>query len=278
MTEEYRRAAGAARFIKQSIEDTGSLCVVTGSGLEGILDNFKVIDRIAYSRIPHLKETTFHRGEFIVLEYRGKRFCALQGRLHYYEAYTSKEVAFPIRILSLLGIREIIMTNAAGGLNEYYDAGDIAMVSDHINLLPDNPLRGPNDNRFGVRFPDMSEVYPLRIRNKISELASALNIKLRHGVYVSFQGPSLETPAEYKFLHTIGADMVGMSTVPEVIVAKHCGMRIAVFSVISNVCYPPERIKPTTVDDVIATAGKAVAPLRTLIEEVIQRNLMGSDS
>ena len=112
MTEEYRRAAGAARFIKQCIEDTGSLCVVTGSGLEGILDNFKVIDRIAYSRIPHLKETTFHRGEFIVLEYRGKRFCALQGRLHYYEAYTSKEVAFPIRILSLLGIREIIMTNA----------------------------------------------------------------------------------------------------------------------------------------------------------------------
>jgi len=278
MTAEYRRAGGAARFIKQSIEDVGSLCIVTGSGLEAVLDNFKIVDRIAYSRIPHLKETTFHRGEFIVLEYKGKRFCALQGRLHYYEGYTSKEVAFPIRILSLLGIREIIMTNAAGGLNENYEAGDIAMVSDHINLLPDNPLRGPNDNRFGIRFPDMSEVYPLAIRTRVSELASELNIKLHHGVYVSFQGPSLETPAEYKFLHTIGADMVGMSTVPEVIVAKHCGMRIAVFSVISNVCYPPERIKPTTVDDVIATAGQAVMPLRSLIEELIHRDLMSPES
>lgn len=278
MTEEYRRAGGAARFIKQNIDDVGSLCLVTGSGLEGILDNFTVIDRIAYSRIPHLKETTFHRGEFMVLEYMGKRFCALQGRLHYYEGYTSKEVAFPIRILSLLGIRELVMTNAAGGLNENYDAGDIVMVSDHINLLPDNPLRGPNDNRFGTRFPDMSEVYSVSIRNRVSELASQLNMSLHHGVYVSFQGPSLETPAEYKFLNTIGADMVGMSTVPEVIVAKHCGMRIAVFSVISNVCYPPERIKPTTVDDVIATAGEAVVPLRSLIQELIQRDLMRSDS
>lgn len=275
MTELYSRAAGAARSIRQRFGDIGDSCIVTGSGLEGILERYTIIDSLPYSRIPHLNEATFHRGEFLVLEKDGKRLCALNGRLHYYEGYSASEVGFPVRILSLLGIRKIIMTNAAGGLNPGYEPGQIIMVRDHINLLPDNPLRGPNDPRFGPRFPDMSDVYEKAWRRQVRLLADKKGMQLEEGVYVSFQGPSLETPAEYNFLHHIGADMVGMSTVPEVIVAKHCGMKVLVFSVISNVCYPLERIKPTRVEDVIAVANKAVQPLGDLIEDILQEIVFG---
>ncbi len=274
MGEIYRRAAGAARFIKQQIDDVGELCVITGSGLDTVLGNYQIIHRIQFSRIPHLNEATFHRGEFLVLQAYGKRFCALIGRLHYYEGYSAKEVGFPIRIMKLLGVKALIMTNAAGGLNPDFSASDIVMVRDHINLLPDNPLRGPNEDNFGPRFPDMSDAYSKVIRKSVLEACTSENMQIKEGVYACFQGPSLETPAEYLYLNRIGADLVGMSTVPEVITAVHCGMRVLLFSVVTNECIPIEKIKPTTVESVIAVAQKAGPRLSKIIDMVIAKDLM----
>lgn len=273
MDEIYKKAAGAARFIRQQIDNVGTVCIVTGSGLDAILSGYKVISRIQYSRIPHLNQTTFHRGEFLVLEHEGYRFCALNGRLHYYEGYTAREVGFPIRIMKLLGVQTMIMTNAAGGLNPDFNAGQIVMVRDHINLLPDNPLRGRNDDRFGPRFPDMSNAYDKDLRTEIKSLAKEHKIELEEGVYVSFQGPSLETPAEYLFLNRMGADLVGMSTVPEVITAVHSGIKVVVLSVVTNVCIPIENIKPTTVESVIAVAQKASPILHKLIQLMLSKRL-----
>lgn len=273
MDEIYKKAAGAARFIRQQIDNVGTVCIVTGSGLDAILSGYKVISRIQYSRIPHLNQTTFHRGEFLVLEHEGYRFCALNGRLHYYEGYTAREVGFPIRIMKLLGVQTMVMTNAAGGLNPDFNAGQIVMVRDHINLLPDNPLRGRNDDRLGPRFPDMSNAYDKELRTEIKSLAKANKIELEEGVYVSFQGPSLETPAEYLFLNRMGADLVGMSTVPEVITAVHSGIKVVVLSVVTNVCIPIENIKPTTVESVIAVAQKASPVLHKLIQLMLSKRL-----
>jgi len=275
MQEIYRKAAGAARFIRQQLGDTGTLCVITGSGLDNILDGYRIIASLPFSRIPHLNEATFHRGEFRVLESsEGFRFSALIGRLHYYEGYSAREVGFPIRILKLLGHKALVMSNAAGGLNPAYNPADIIMVRDHINLLPDNPLRGPNDERFGVRFPDMTNAYDKSVRLRVEEYAKTHGIALKQGVYVAFQGPSLETPSEYLFLNRMGGDLVGMSTVPEVITAIHCSMRVLLFSVVTNVSIPVERIKPTTVEHVIGVAHEATPKLSRLIKAVIGEKLM----
>ena len=274
MSNIYQRAAGAARYIKQKIDDVGELCIVTGSGLDTVLENYEIIESIPYSHIPHLSEATFHRGRFMVLRSKnGTRLCALNGRLHFYEGYTAEQVAFPIRILSLLGVKTLIMTNAAGGLNPDYFASEIVMVRDHINLLPDNPLRGKNVEEFGPRFPDMSNAYDKGLRDKVLALSAKNNFPLREGVYACFQGPSLETPAEYKFLHSIGGELVGMSTVPEVIAANHCGMKVLVLSVVTNVCIPIENIKPTTVESVLAVANSASKALADLINQIVTEAL-----
>ena len=265
MEDLFNKAAGAAKFIRQHVDDIGDLCIITGSGLNPILESFTVVQKIAFSRIPHLRDATFHKGEFMILEHKGKRYCALSGRLHYYEGYSAAEVAFPIRILFCLGIKRLILTNATGGLQERYEAGQIVLVKDHINLLPDNPLRGPNESKFGPRFPDMSNAYNKEWRIETLALAQQLGINLEEGVYACFQGPSLETPAEYLYLNRIGADLVGMSTVPEVIAANHCGMKVLVFSVVTNVCMPIEDITPTTVESVIEVANKAIPVLKELI-------------
>ena len=274
MNDEYRRAAGAARYIKQKIENVGSLCIITGSGLDKILNDYKILERIAFSKIPHLNQATFHRGEFLVLEHEGYRFCALNGRLHFYEGYTAREVGFPIRIISLLGVKNIIMTNAAGGLNPSYEPADIVMVRDHINLLPDNPLRGENDDRFGLRFPDMSNAYDKELRKQVAQIAENESITLKEGVYACFQGPSLETPAEYNMLHILGGDAVGMSTVPEVIVANHCEMKVLVLSVITNICIPIEQITSTSVEEVIEVANQASVKIHRLINAIIDKRIM----
>lgn len=265
MEEIFRKASGAAKHILSQASDLGDFCIITGSGLHSILDNYKVIAQIPFSQIPHLKDATFHKGEFLVLENNGKRFCALNGRLHFYEGYSTIEVTFPIRILFCLGIKRLIMTNAAGGLDPDYKAGQVVIVKDHINLLPENPLRGPNDARFGPRFPDMSDAYSKKIRDTIIAKSKLENIDLKEGIYACFQGPSLETKAEYAYLNNIGADLVGMSTVPEVIVGKHCGMEVIVFSVVTNVCMPIENIQPTTVESVIEIANKAIPTVKKLV-------------
>ncbi len=260
----YDRATQAAHAIREKIKQIPSFALTTGSGMSEITGHYETLCRIPYADIPHFNTPTFHKGELLHLKAGNKSFLCLNGRLHYYEGFSLPEVTFPIRVLSLLGIEKLLMTNASGGLNPDYQEGEIVIVKDHINLFPDNPLRGPNDDRFGIRFPDMSNAYDTTMRQDLLKI----NPNLKQGVYVGLPGPSLETPAEYKYLNIIGGDMVGMSTVPEVIVAHHCSIRTAVLSVITNVCYPPEVIKETTVEMVIKRAESAIPHIKNILDSL----------
>jgi len=269
MDNIFERAEEAAHFIHSQFGEDIQLSIISGSGLSGVLSDYTLLKSIPFTEVPNLVPATFHNGEIQLLEYQDKKLIGLTGRLHYYEGYSSKEITFPVRVLKQLGIKTIIMSNASGGLNENYKGGELVLVKDHINLLPEHPLRGEQDDRLGLRFPDMSNAYDKELRQLVTAAAEKLNIKLKEGVYVGFQGPSLETPAEYKFLHTIGADMTGMSTVPEVIVANHAGIKVICFSIVTNMCYPPEILTATTLEEVIEMAEKAVVPLRQIINAVI---------
>ena len=271
MEDIYLKSQEAAEYLNGIFQSQFSLAIITGSGLDVLLEGYQVKARVPFADVPHLPQSTFHKGEFLHCEFNGVEFLALNGRLHYYEGYPIQTVTFPVRILAALGIKNLIVTNASGGLNPDYDYGELVLIRDHINLMPEHPLRGPNDDRLGDRFPDMSDAYSSELRQRIQEIAQAKGIELKEGVYAGFQGPSLETPAEYKFIHIIGADMVGMSTVPEVIVANHCGMEVMAFSIVTNVCYPPERIRETSVEDVIQTANEAAPKLSILINDIILR-------
>lgn len=267
----YDKALTAADFIKREFEKTGynsaDNCIIIGSGASKILDSFVIKARLSFSDIPHMPSATFHKGEIIWAQTASSvDVIVLNGRLHFYEGYSAQEITYPTRILALMGIKQVIMTNASGGLNPSYRAGELILVKDHINLMPEHPLRGPNDERFGLRFPDMSNAYDSELRRQIkSAYIEVNNEQLNEGVYVGFQGPSLETPAEYKYLHIIGGDMVGMSTVPEVIVANHSGIKTAVISIVTNICYPPEAITETTLEEVISIAETAAHGLAAVI-------------
>jgi purine-nucleoside phosphorylase len=189
----------------------------------------------------------------------------MAGRFHYYEGYSMKEVTFPVRVLKYLGIQKLLITNMAGSTNENFQTGDIIFVRDHINLLPENPLRGPNDDRLGERFPDMLHAYDQDLLNKGIQSAIKIGIEPKKGVYIALQGPNLETPAEYEFLQRIGGDLVGMSTVPEVLVARHMDLPVLVISVVSNTCYPIEMITKTTVEDVLKVASGTQPLINNLI-------------
>lgn len=268
--EIFEKSGIAADFIESQFGSTSDLCIVTGSGLTNIIKPFTILERISFGDVPHLKASTFHKGEFLLCQYKGKSFIVLNGRLHYYEGFTADEVVFPVRILSRLGIKEMILTNASGGLNPKYKAGQIVLISDHINLMPEHPLRGPNDERIGPRFPDMSDAYSSKLRDTLKSIAQSMEMELLEGVYAGFQGPSLETPAEYKFLNIIGADMVGMSTVLETIAANHCGISVGAISVTTNLCYPPEIVSPTTLEDVVNTANLAAPKIAALLAKHIE--------
>lgn len=268
----YDRVQESAQYIKNvwtaPFPDT---VIVTGTGLSQITERFEDRKVIPYGEIPHFPKSTVesHKGNLHISEHRGKSIAVLAGRWHYYEGYTTQELTLPIRVMKALGVKNVLFTNVAGGINPYYNAGDIVMLSDHINTIPDHPLRGPNDSRLGVRFPDMLHTYDRAWREMSQKAAVQLSIDLKEGVYYALQGPSLETPAEYKMIHRLGADLVGMSTVPEVIVAKHSDMKIIAFSIVSNECFPTELITETTIAEVIAVAGKASVKLFDLIEEII---------
>lgn len=266
MIDIYKKVSESVSFIKQKFKHSSTFAIVTGSGLDGLLDEYDTVESIKYSDIPHLKAPTFHKGEVLLLKKGDNYIYALKGRLHYYEGFSVQEITYPIRILDLLGVEKIIMTNASGGLNPKFNAGEIMLVRDHINLFPENPLRGPNDERFGIRFPDMSNAYDEELRQHIK---AHVKFHLNEGVYVGFPGPSLETPAEYKYLNIIGGDAVGMSTVPEVIVANHCNMKVVVLSVTTNICYPPESINETTLEEVLEMANKAVPKLNEIIDVIL---------
>ena len=235
-----------------------------------LIEKIDVEKEIAYNFIPHFPISTVesHFGKLVFGKLGKKTVVAMQGRMHYYEGYNIQQVVYPIRIMKLLGIESLFLSNAAGAINLDYELGDLMVIEDHINMQPDNPLRGQNMEDFGPRFPDMSAPYDAKFIGKAHELAQALDMKLREGVYVCVQGPNLETRAEYRMLKTLGADVVGMSTVPEVIVARHMGLRAFAISVVTDLC-DPDNLEEAKIEHIIAAAGEAEPKLTALLERLI---------
>ncbi len=248
------------------------VALILGSGLGPLADGVKEIFRVSYREFDGFPVSTVegHEGILIYGELEGKRVLVFKGRFHYYEGYSARELTLPIRILKPLGVKYLIVTNAAGGVLPSMKPGDVMIIRDHINLIPDNPLRGPNLEEFGPRFPSMHDAYSPRLRELAKESALAVGVFLREGVYVALQGPSLETPSEYLFARQIGGDAVGMSTAPEVIVARHMGIDVLAFSIITNVADPYEP-KLATHEEVIQVANEAGKKLEKVIREVLRR-------
>lgn len=248
---KYSIIETAKAFIRNEIGNIKTdIAILTGTGMSGVDQIGNKVFELEYEEIPNFPKPTVksHAGILSVLEIQGQYILVFSGRFHYYEGYMAKEICFPIYIMQALGVKQLIMTNASGGLNGEYLAGDVVAISDHINLMPINPLRGKNDDRLGLRFPDMSEAYS---KGMLEKLQHIMQDDFKSGVYAAMPGPSLETPAEYKYLKIIGADLVGMSTVPEVIAAVHSGIECCVLSVVSNICYPLDAITETTIEEVI---------------------------
>ena len=246
--------------------------IVLGSGLGNLVNFIEDKITIPYSEIPNFMRSTVngHKGNLIVGTLGGKCVIAMQGRFHYYEGYTMQQVTFPIRVMKLLGIKNLLVSNAAGGINNTFKVGDLMIIRDHINMLP-NPLIGKNDEAFGTRFPDMTRAYDRELIRLMEEIATSHNIPLKKGVYVGLTGPSYETPAEYAFLGRIGGDAVGMSTVPEVIVARHAGIRVFGMSVITNEGYHFADDFVNDGDDVVKAANQAADKMTLLFTELISR-------
>jgi purine-nucleoside phosphorylase len=270
MTEHFLIAEEAANYIQNRIGSEYKTGLILGTGLQNIIKNAHIHDQIPYEDIPGFVKSTVesHKGTLYALEISAKRLLCFSGRFHYYEGYPMKKVVLPVHTMKILGVENLILTNASGAVNPHYQEADIVLIHDHINLFPEHPLRGPNDEHFGVRFPDMAAPYDAQLTAKIKAAAKNLNILIQEGVYLGWQGPSLETPAEYRMLRLLGADVVGMSSVPEVIAARHAGMRVAMLSVVSNVCFPTDRLTNTSLEDVLQTVKKAEATLEHLLIEL----------
>ena len=262
----------AADFILSEIDGKPETAIVLGSGLGALADKIEDATKIPYSKIPHFMNSTAagHKGNLIFGTLGGRRVLAMQGRFHYYEGYTMQQVTFPIRVMKLLGIRNLLVSNAAGGINNTFKVGDLMIIRDHINMLP-NPLIGKNDEAFGVRFPDMTRAYDRDFIGYMEEIAAAHNIPLKKGIYVGLTGPSYETPAEYAFLGRVGGDAVGMSTVPEVIVARHADIRVFGMSVITNEGYHFADDFVNDGDDVVKAANQAADKMTLLFSELLAK-------
>jgi purine-nucleoside phosphorylase len=247
--------------------------VILGTGLGNqFIKEIQNPIQIDYGDIPNFPAATveFHRGRLIYGVIKGKNVLAMQGRFHYYEGYSAQQITIPVRVMKLLGIKYLLISNAAGNMNLQWKKGELMLLDDHINLLPDNPLRGKNYEEFGPRFPDMSAPYSAFLNDKILAIARNKNIKINVGVYASVTGPNLETRAEYRFLRQIGADAVGMSTVPEVIVANHMSLPCCALSVLTDDC-DPDKLKPVSISDIIEIAGKAEPTLTEIYTELIEQ-------
>jgi purine-nucleoside phosphorylase len=264
--------AEAGAFLHQRIASVPQVAIILGTGLSPLGDRFAVPLRIPYAEIPHFPVSTVesHQGTLAVGSWQGREVALLQGRVHYYEGYSLQEITFPVRVLRKLGASLLVVTNAAGGLNPAFAPGDLMAITDHLNLMGDNPLRGENLGSLGIRFPSMHEPYRRRLIGLVEKAAHDLGISLRAGVYAAVSGPSMETAAETRFLRMIGADAVGMSTVPEVIAAVHAGMEVVGISVIANV-NNPENLAPALLEDVLATVRRAEPALLRLIGGFLAR-------
>ena len=248
------------------------VAVVLGTGLAALVEAVEVETTISYSEIPGFVEPTVesHRGVLVLGSVRGTPVAVMQGRFHSYEGYSLQEVAYPIRVLRQLGAETLVVLNTSGGLNPSFTAGQLVLIEDHINLLGDNPLVGPNIESFGPRFPDMSEPYDRGLRSLALDIARGLGVSLGRGVYVAVPGPSLETRAEYRMLRSAGADVVGMSTVPEVIVARHMGMRVVGLSIVTDCC-DPESLEPVDLNRILDVAANAEPDLTRVVTEVVSQ-------
>src|ERR1051325_8364796 len=271
-TSLYDRAEKAARLIRSRIQTETSVAVVLGSGLGGVADELKNATPIPYDEIPGFAHATVegHAGRLVIGQIGEAAVAAMQGRFHFYEGYSLEEVTFPIRVLKLLGVNTLMLTNAAGSLNTELTPGSLMVITDHINLMGVNPLIGPNEERFGARFPDLSLAYDTGLQSLVIDEANQMGLSLRRGVYASLTGPSYETPAEIHMVRTLGADAVGMSTVPEAIVARHMGMQVIGISCITNLAAGVSD-RPVDHDQVIATGERVRAQFTELLRRVIPR-------
>ncbi len=260
-----------ALFLRVQGIDQPTIGVVLGTGLGALSGKIENSISIPYSSIPNFPEATveFHKGQLIYGTSGTKTVLVMQGRFHYYEGYSMQQITFPIRVMKELGVQNLLLSNAAGGINNKFMKGDLVLIDDHINLLPENPLRGLIEPTFGNRFVDMCTPYDNYLNKKMNETASELSINLKNGIYAAVQGPNLETRAEYRYLKNIGADMVGMSTVPEIIVANHVGIKCAAVSVITDEC-DPDNLKPVNISEIIQVAGEADHVLSELLIKMIQ--------
>jgi purine-nucleoside phosphorylase len=268
----FDRVESAVSVVRTHTALQPEVGIVLGTGLGGLAGEIDVDSSIPYQEIPGFPLSTVesHAGRLLLGRMGTRSVVAMQGRFHRYEGYTLAEVTFPVRVLHALGARTLMVSNACGGMNPLWAPGDLVLLSDHINLLGDNPLVGFNDGRLGPRFPDMSAPYDPELRALARAVALELGIVLREGVYVAVPGPSLETRAEYRMLRTLGADVVGMSTVPEVLVAVHAGMRVLGISIITDQCLP-DALEPAEIGRIIATAAKAEPSLTRLIKSLVAR-------
>ncbi len=257
--------------IRQTTKKEYEIGIVLGTGLGGLVREIEIEHELEYGNLPHFPLSTVesHQGKLIFGKIGGKDVVAMQGRFHYYEGYTMQQITYPIRVLKFLGVKTLIVSNACGGMNPLFRKGDVMIMQDHINLLGDNPLIGKNENELGPRFPDMSEPYNLELIKLAEDVALENKIKVQKGVYVAVPGPNLETKAEYRFLRNIGADVVGMSTVPENIVANHMGLKVLGFSIITDECFP-DSLKAVDVQEIISTAMEAEPKMTLIMKEVIK--------
>jgi purine-nucleoside phosphorylase len=262
----------AASVVRARLSEPPETAIILGTGLGRLGAEIDTTAAIDYADIPGFPLSTVesHAGRLLYGRLAGKPIVAMQGRFHRYEGYSLAHVTFPVRVLQALGARTLIVTNVSGGMHPLWAPGELMLIADHINLLGDNPLIGPNDDRLGTRFPDMSEPYDARLRALARDVAADLRIVLREGVYVAVTGPNLETRAEYRMLRALGADVVGMSTVPEVIVAVHSGMRVLGVSIITDQCLP-DALEPASVAEILAVAGRAEPALTALLRGVVER-------
>lgn len=266
------------KFIKQTTEylqskgfDKPEIGIILGTGLGKLIDDVNIIHEVSYNHIPNFPTATveFHKGKLIYGELEGKTIVVMQGRFHLYEGYSLQDITYPVRVMKALGIKTLLVSNASGAINTNFKKGELMLIEDHINLQGSSPLAFKGVDQLGERFVDMSQPYDIEINSKFESIASSNNITLHKGVYASVVGPQLETKAEYRMLKIIGADAVGMSTVPEIIVANHLNLKVAAVSVLTDECNP-DNLKPVSVEEIIAMANKAEPQLAKLFKELIK--------
>jgi purine-nucleoside phosphorylase len=268
----FEQIAEASEAIRRRWDVRPRVALVLGTGLGGLAGQIEAEAQIPYGEVPHFPVPTVqtHTGQFVCGRLRGAPLIAMEGRFHYYEGWSMRQVTFPVRVMKALGAEILIVTNAAGGMNPQYELADLVVIEDHINLMPENPLRGVNDDRLGPRFPDMSQPYDRELLALARRSALDLGIACHKGVMVAVPGPNLETRAEYRMLRGMGADVVGMSTVPEVIVAAHAGLRTLGFSIVTDLCLP-DALEPADIEKIIAVAGTGGERLARLIPRIVEQ-------